>query len=161
MQTVIAKALVSTLSERIDGDIQFEKIHFRPFTTLILKNAVIIDKNPVKDPVNPNASVVDTLFSAEYIIAKFSLESLLANEGIHLHKAYVNNARMNLVIEDNQDMQEDSVTVNLTRMFGLENSEGSKPSEKEIFLIKKVELRNMQFIMSTRSCIFKWICCAN
>ena len=151
MQTVIAKAIVSTLSERIDGDIQFEKIHFRPFTTLILKNAVIIDKNPVKDPVNPNASVVDTLFSAEYIIAKFSLESLLANEGIHLHKAYVNNARMNLVIEDNQDMQEDSVTVNLTRMFGLENSEGSKPSEKEIFLIKKVELRNMQFIMKNYS----------
>ena len=42
VQTAVAEKVVRTLSERLEGDISFEKIHFKPFTTLVLKNTLII-----------------------------------------------------------------------------------------------------------------------
>ena len=42
VQTRIADKAVNALSEKLDGEITFEKIHFKPFTTLVLKNVVII-----------------------------------------------------------------------------------------------------------------------
>ena len=39
-----ARGLVN--KEKLDGEITIEKIHFKPFTTLVLKNTLIIDKNP-------------------------------------------------------------------------------------------------------------------
>ena len=40
VQTRIADKAVKVLSEKINGDITFERIHFKPFTTLVLKNVV-------------------------------------------------------------------------------------------------------------------------
>ena len=69
VQTAVADKVVHTLSEKLDGNITFEKIHFKPFTTLVLKNTVIIDKNPASDAIDPSAPQIDTFFRAEYIIA--------------------------------------------------------------------------------------------
>ena len=49
VQTFITGKLMDRISEDLDGDIVFEKIHFKPFTTLVLKNAAIIDRNPATD----------------------------------------------------------------------------------------------------------------
>ena len=62
VQTFIAERVVRNLSEKIDGEITFEKIHLRPFTTFILKNALITDKNPVRDSLT--GAQVDTFFRA-------------------------------------------------------------------------------------------------
>ena len=51
---MVAEEVVDMLSEKIDGDITFEKIHFKPFTTLVLKNIVIIDMNPAADASDPS-----------------------------------------------------------------------------------------------------------
>ena len=139
---------MNTLSERLDGDISFEKIHLKPFTTLVLKNVVIIDRNPFVDTVDPASEKIDTFFRAEYIIAKFSLEGLRKHEGIHLDKAYISNAQMNLVLEDQEDMGDGDVsTDNLSRIFRIKKPETPKRSEKEIFHIKKVEIADMGFAM--------------
>ena len=47
VQTAVADKVMSSLSERLDGNISIEKIHLKPFTTLVLKNAVITDKHPM------------------------------------------------------------------------------------------------------------------
>ena len=100
VQTFATKKVVEKLSEKLDGDIQFEKIHFKPFTTLVLKNVAIIDRNPVQDPTDSLKAPVDTFFRAEYIIARFTFNGLLRSGYIGISRAFISNAQMNLVLED-------------------------------------------------------------
>lgn len=146
---MIAGKVVGILSEKLDGEIKFEKIHFKPFTTLVLKNAVIIDKEPASDFKGVHKEPADTFFRAEYIIASFTLDGLFKQEGIHLRKAFIDNAQMNLVLEDKEDSGDGDVkTDNLSRIFRLRKSDPDKPKNmKEIFHIRKVEIRNMGFHM--------------
>ncbi len=148
VQTYVAGIVVKTLSEKLDGEITFEKIHLKPFTTLVLKNALVIDKEPYIDTVDSTSVQIDTFFRAEYIIARFSLDGLLKHEGLHLDKATVRNAQMNLVIENKEDQGDGDITTdNLSRIFRIKDSEEDNQSEKEIFHIRKVEIRDMGFAM--------------
>ena len=140
--------MTEVLSEKLDGDIVFEKLHIRPFTTLVLKNVAIIDKEPAKDSADPSKEQIDTLFRARYIIARFSLKGLTDPDGIHIRKAYISDARMNLVLEDDPDDSTEKGTDNLSRIFRLKKDQPKKePSPNEIFHIRKVELNNMAFAL--------------
>ncbi len=148
VQTFVTGKVVDRLSEKLDGDISFEKIHLKPFTTLVLKNVSIIDRHPACDLTDPASVKIDTFFRAEYIIAKFSYNGLFKHEGIHLKKAFISNAQMNLVIENKPDAGDGDVsTDNLSRIFRISKQEEPKKSEKEIFHIRKVEIRDMGFSM--------------
>ena len=149
VQTFIAAKAVNAIKDKLDGDITFEKIQLQPFRTLLLKNVMIVDRHPVPDAVDSTKARVDTFFRAEYITAKFSLEGLVKHQGIHLKSAVVENAQMNLVLEDKPDAKpgEKKITDNLSRIFGLKSSEEPKQSENEIFHIKDVQIRNMGFSM--------------
>lgn len=152
VQTFVTNKLISSVSEKFDGEIVFDKIHFKPFTTLVIKNIAIIDHNPVQDQVDSTNVKIDTLFRAEYIIAKLSLDGLLADEGIHLNKAYISNAQMTLVlehkVEDPFDLSEPPSN-NLARIFRLKKNLDKKKNEEEIFHIKNVEISNMGFAMKS------------
>lgn len=148
VQTFIAGTVVKRLDDKLDADIRFEKIHFRPFRTLILKNVEIIDRNPVPDAADPDGIKVDTFFRAEYITARFTLNGLIRQQGLHLDEAEITNAQMNLVLEDKEDAGDgDTSTDNLSRIFRLKKPETPKRSEKEIFHIRKVEIKDMGFSM--------------
>ena len=144
---------MSTLSENLDGEIDIEKLHIKPFTTLVLKNVVIVDKHPAIDPIDSTLAQVDTFFRAQYIIAKFSIEGLLHKEGIRLKTAYVGNAQMNLTIEEQFD--ENGVrdaTNNLSRIFRIKKPDVKvEPSPDEIFRISNIEIYNMGFKLLNRS----------
>ena len=148
VQTYVAGKVVDRLDEKLDGDIHFEKIHLKPFTTLVLKKVVIIDKNPQKCAVNPLAEPVDTFFRADYIIAKFTIQGLFKHDCLHLDKAYINGAQMNLVIEDKEDEGNGDIqTDNLSRIFRLKKKDAPTYNEKEIFHIKDVQIIDMGFAM--------------
>ena len=153
VQTSIASRVMFTLSEKLDGEINIEKLHIKPFTTLVMKNVSIIDKNPVKDPYDSTLAQVDTFFTAEYIIAKFSIEGLLHKDGIRINTAYVGNAQMNLTLEDR--IMENGVIDqydNLSRIFRIEKPETKKePSPEEIFRISNIEITDMGFRLLNRS----------
>ena len=152
VQTAVGKVVLERLSDKIDGQISLGKIHFKPFTTLILKDLTVIDKMPYSDGESGFVPQVDTFFHADYIFAKFSLESLLGHEGVHIDKVIVTDAYMNLVIEDVQDAAvTDTTTVNLSRIFRLNPDKDKKPSEKELFLIKNVQVKDMAFNMKNYS----------
>ena len=149
VQTFLTRKVTDALSSKLDGDIVFEKLHFKPFTTLVLKNAAIIDRNPATDPTDPQKEKIDTFFRAGYIIARFSLKGLTGSEGdgIHIRKAYIADARMNLVLQDGKDTT-DKGTDNLSRIFRLKKNQKKKePSPKELFHIRNVELNNMSFAL--------------
>lgn len=152
VQTKIADAVARKLSESIDGEVHFDKIHLKPFTTLIVRGLVIIDKNPYTPEIlktSPGEGQqpifdVDTLFRADYVSAKFSLKSLIGREGVHFSAAKVSDAVMNLVIEDDK-------AVNLTRMFGLTDNKEKPLNDKEIFSIRDVSVENLDFRMLNHS----------
>ena len=98
VQTAIAKRAARNLSEKMQGQITFEKIHFKPFTTFVLKNVLIVDKNPVPDEVT--GAQIDTFFRAQYIIAKFDINGLFNQNRLKFDKVYISNAQMNLVLEN-------------------------------------------------------------
>lgn len=148
VQTFIVGKFVQKIDNQLDADISFEKIHFRPFRTLILKNVKIIDRNPVADALDPSSIKVDTFFRAEYITARFSFEGLIRQQGIHLDETTVTNGEMNLVLEDKPDAGDgDTSTDNLSRIFRLKKTETPKNSEKELFHINNVEISGMRFTM--------------
>lgn len=153
IQTAIADKVVRSLSEKLNGTITFEKIHFKPFTTLVLKNTLIIDKHPVQDPTDSAATPTDTFFRAEYIIAKLSLEGLLDKESIKIDRAYVGNAQMNLVLEDYHGPRTDKDSHdNLSRIFRIEKSDKKREiNPKEIFNISDVEIKDMGFTLQNKS----------
>ena len=143
MQTYVSDKVVEKISSRFEGDITFEKIHLKPFTTLVLKNVAITDRNPSSHPYDSTAVPVDTLFKAQYIIARFTLEGLMREDCLHLNKAYISNAQMNLVLEDDSPL----FTQNLSRIFNLPKKEVPKQIEKDIFCIRDVEISGMTFTM--------------
>ncbi len=152
VQTYIAEKVVRTLDEKMDADIRFEKIHLRPFRTLVIKNIVILDKAPARDASDSTAAPVDTFFRAQYITAKFTLEGLIKQEGIHLKEVTVSDAQMNLVLEDSGNAEGEKTSGdNLSRIFGLDKLPKGKKSEKEIFHIKDVVIEDMGFNMKNYS----------
>ena len=153
VQTAVADKVVRTVSEKLDGELTFEKIHFKPFNTLVVKNVVVIDKHPAIDPDNPAAPQIDTFFRAGYIIAKISLEGLLDDESLKINRAYIGNAQMNLVLEDFADPDKaGSKYNNLSRIFRLTKKEVRvEPKDRELFCIKNVEIENMGFALINKS----------
>lgn len=146
VQTAIVNKVVSNLSERIQGKLTFEKVHFKPFTTFILKNVLIEDKNPTVDSLT--GVQVDTFFQAQYIIAKFTIDGLFNQQRPSFDKVYISNAQMNLVLENGPAGCPDGRQgESLTRIFGIDKYKEKKRNEKDIFLIKKVEIHNMGFLM--------------
>ena len=148
VQTFATQKIVKSLSEKLDGDIRFDKIHLKPFTTLVFKNVVITDKHPAADPADPTKSPVDTFFRAEYIIARFTINSLLRNNGsIGINRAFISNAQMNLVLEDKVIDGKTEPFENLSRIFRIEKQPKKKANPKEIFRIKEVEISNFGFAL--------------
>lgn len=145
--------MVRLLSEKLDGEITFEKIHFKPFTTLVLKNTLIIDKNPATDPTDSTAPQIDTFFRAEYIIARISLNGLLDKESIKIDRVYVGNAQMNLVLEDYSGPAADMDKYNnLSRIFRIRKKDvRPEPVPREIFNIRKIEIEDMGFALINKS----------
>lgn len=153
VQTAIVNKVTNTLSEKLDGEITVEKIHFKPFSTLILKNLLIIDKNPVKSPFDSTKSQIDTFFRSEYVIVKLSLNGLMDKESIKIKGAIVKNAQMNLVLED-LVIEPDSIQMynNLSRIFRLEKPKTRRePKPDEIFRINDVKVEGMGFSMFNHS----------
>ena len=153
VQTAIVQKVTDTLSEKLDGEITVEKIHFKPFSTLILKNLLITDKDPQKSPFDSTSTPVDTFFRSEYVIVRVSLSGLLDKESIKIQSAHVKNAQMNLVLEDIMT-NADTIDVynNLSRIFGITKPEVRKePSPDEIFHINDVKVENMGFSMFNHS----------
>ena len=113
----------------------------------MLKNVAIIDKHPAIDPADSTKAPIDTFFRAEYIIAKFTLNSLLKSESIGINRAFISNAQMNLVLEDTIVDGEKETSQNLSRIFRIKKKENKKKNPNEIFRIKEVEIDNFGFAL--------------
>ncbi|MCD8208761.1 MAG: translocation/assembly module TamB [Bacteroidales bacterium] len=155
IQTGIIRGFTSSLSNKtFDAEITFSSIKFRPFNTLIVKDFTIIDKKPYSvdtaslDPTlkevfrKMNYCAIDTLFSAENVIATFTLKGLMGKDkGRMLRSATVRNGVLNLVIEENGHK------INITRMFRITEEQHKETEDKDVFLIRKVDVEGLRLTM--------------
>ena len=133
VQTYLSHKLLKNIADKIDAEIDYEKVHVKPFNTIVLKNVTVRDREPF------NEAAYDTLFAAEYVIARFTLKGLRKQEGLHVWSAYIRDAEMNLVVEDNG--------TNLERMFGIKKNPEKKKRDKNVFDIRRVDIDGMSFRM--------------
>ena len=121
VQTFVAKRVTHSLEKKFNGKVEFSKIHFKPFNTLIIKDLRLVGDD------------LDTLASAKSIAASFTLRGLLKKEGLHMGRVSVEDASFTVVI--------DSLGNNVTRFFG--SGKKDKKEKKEmgsIFDIRKAQV---------------------
>lgn len=152
VQTRVTQAVAENYLSNIDGDVSFSKISLRPFHTLIIRDFVIVDKNPVRPAEDIIDSFTeqgwepyDTLVKAEYVVAAFSLKGLVKvfkGEALEINKLSVRNGRFHLVLEPYRKM-------NVKRIFRVKAKPQGKPKEpKDLFWVKKVIVRNFEYSMT-------------
>jgi len=150
VQTAILDKVTEKYLGDYDADISVGKISLRPFHTLVIKDLAIVDKNPqypsevaMEKMGVEEYTPKDTLVCAEYIVATFTLDGLMQmrkGEGIHLKRVLVRNGRFNLVVEEPR-------TNNLKRMFNIQSKKDKKKSDKTLFVIDKVVVKNFGYGM--------------
>lgn len=151
VQTSLVERILQDYLDSGQADISFRKISLRPFHTLVVRDLVIIDKNPqypgeetLQKMGNPQWTPQDTLARIDYLVATFDLGGLMQirkGEGVHLRRVLVRDGFFNLVAEEDHNN-------NLKRVFGLKSKPIDAPrSNKEVFTIDKVLIRNFGYRM--------------
>ena len=139
-QTALALRVVKSLEKNIDGQVVFSDLTFVPFNGLVIKNLAVVDNHPWQGDADVPQ---DTLFRAGTVAARFTLQGLLSQQGIQLREVQVDDARLALVIEPDEQYSS-----NLARVFRLAKPEEEKEKNmKDIFSIRKVSLDNFSFRM--------------
>lgn len=137
----VGKAL-DVIGPSVQATISVGDIRVRPSGALVLRDVLILDKNPYSDPVgHPSWAPADTFFQAGRITATFSLSGLFKKEGIHLGRAHVQDGVFHLVSE-----RDSTYKSNIQRIFNLHPPEDPK-EEGCVFDIRKITVDNMRYRM--------------
>ncbi|MGM9788543.1 MAG: translocation/assembly module TamB domain-containing protein [Candidatus Cryptobacteroides sp.] len=137
VQTKLTQNAISLAEKHIDAKIEFSRIKFAPFTTLIIKDLAIIDKNP--------QSSLDTVLSAQHISATFTLKGLLAKKGgVHLDRLRAEGVCLNLAIYDSTKFKYDN---NISAIFKITEKSDEHKEIPDLFSIKRADIKNFRFRM--------------
>ena len=143
VQTWVGRKVLHALQDRMEGEITFDKIHIKPFNTLVVNNLALVDRNP--EGTGHPLGAIDTVLKAETVSATFSLKGLFQKEGLHVKKATVEHGYLALAIEPSKDTLHPSET-NLLRTLGI--TPKKKDTKREhVFDIGRVELKDFGFKM--------------
>ena len=132
VQTKLTHSALDRLTETLDGKVGYDELRVLPSGVLLLKGAVILDKDPYSEDINGRGwERADTLFSARTITATFRLSGLLDGNGIRINRVNISDAMLHLTVEPGN-------RTNLERIFNLEESTERPEPGPEIFRIRKV-----------------------
>ena len=96
IQTALARNLASRLNEGIEGELTIGRVQLLPFKTLILRDVVLTDNDPLSTSFfEPR----DTIARIGIATVSFSLKGLTSKEGIHLARVALRGGSFTLVRE--------------------------------------------------------------
>jgi len=142
VQNAAAKKAIQLLQEHFDADISLGEFHFKPFSTILVKDLNVVDRAPYCEQAR------DTLLHVGTLTARFSLRSLLGpgHDNIIIKSVRLRDAQFNLVIEQGK------YNANIARMFHLAPKDTVAPMpEMDILQIKNIEIQNFAFSMQNFS----------
>ena len=136
IQSYIGRKVVEKLQDRMDANISFSEVSFKPFETLILKDVLITDP-AARD------HRADTVLQLQHLSAKFSIRGLFYRQGVHVSRLSAQGIAFNLVIEptDNPDL----TTTNIQRIFRLTDSEEEQKDLGNLFDARHLEVTDVRF----------------
>jgi len=129
VQTMLTRKALDRIEKSLDAEIRFSEIGILPFTTLVIKDLAVIDKEPAVRSYFP---VRDTLLKVKTINASFTLAGLLDKEHIKIRKVKIDTASLNIVTEQDYGLRS-----NLQRMFHLYPPDSVK--EGDVLSIKRLD----------------------
>ena len=114
VQSALASMATSRLTRNLPGDIRIGKIQIQPFSTVVIKDLLLLDTNPPE----PSAELleqmgrdslerVDTILRLDYLVVRLGLSF----QGLEISQVKVRGLNFNLVNEDAE--------TNLARALGL------------------------------------------
>ncbi|MCQ2185981.1 MAG: translocation/assembly module TamB [Bacteroidales bacterium] len=136
VQKELAQYAVEQLKDRIQADINIEKLAFKPFNTLLAHNVSLIDRNPSSEVEK------DTILHIGTIKARFSLLGLIGpgHEDIRFKTLRIYDGVLNLAIEDSG-----IYATNLTRVLGIKRPTSVKePGTKDVFRTNELSIENLE-----------------
>lgn len=142
VQTALTRKATEMLEEYFDADISLHKVYFKPVNSVVLKDLVIVDRNPFCETAR------DTLASVGTLSARLSFMTLInpLKDGIVLNSVSLHEGQFNLVIESGM------YSCNLLRMFRMTPGGPKKElPDRTLLTIKKIELDNIRGCMQNFS----------
>ena len=137
IQTALARNLASRLNEGIEGELTIGRVQLLPFKTLILRDVVLTDNDPLSTSFfEPR----DTIARIGIATVSFSLKGLTGKKPITLDKVVVRDGKLNLVTEDHH-------LTNLKRVFHLPEPHPLEDTG-DVLRIKRIEARNFNFTLA-------------
>lgn len=137
VQTRLGQKVVRLAENHLDARIEFSRIKFAPFTTLIIKDLSIIDNNP--------QSSLDTLLCAQHVSATFTLKGLLTKKGgVHLDRVRAEGICLNLAIYDSSRCEYEN---NFSSVFMIKEKVDEPKEVPDLFSIKRADIKNFRFRM--------------
>ena len=137
IQTALARNLASRLNEGIEGELTIGRVQLLPFKTLILRDVVLTDNDPLSTSFfEPR----DTIARIGIATVSFSLKGLTGKKPITLDKVVDRDGKLNLVTEDHH-------VTNLKRVFHLPEPHPLEDTG-DVLRIKRIEARNFNFTLA-------------
>ena len=140
VQTSIARKAVEVLGDAVNGRIEFSKVHIKPFTALVLKDVVLIDKNPV---IGWDGAKIDTVANARSIVITLSLKGLRSGRAIHVKRLNVSDGSFSLAKDERGS--------NISRFFVKSGEKKDRKPMKLRLNADRVNIRNFRFRLLNRN----------
>ncbi len=134
VQTFIAEKAAESLGGSVNGQIKFSKVHLRPFNALVIKDLVLLDSDPATDR---GGERLDTIASAESIVATFSLKGLRRDSRIRFRRINVTGGTFTLTGEARGS--------NLKRFINSDPEKTGKSPMKFSFEADRVKMNGFRF----------------
>ena len=136
VQTFLAKRVVASLGNVLNGCIEFSKVHIKPFTALVLKDFVILDDAPEDDWLG---NKLDTIAKAGSVVTTFSLKGLKNDGIVHLKRVSIQDGMFVLA--------SDARGSNISRLFKKSEVKKEKKPINLRLEADRVQIRDFRFRM--------------
>ncbi len=151
VQTRLSRYAINSLTATADGVVSYDNLKILPSGALVIKNVLILDKNPYTEDANCRGwERTDTILSARTVTATFSLPSLFKSGGIRIGRVSVDDGEFHLTLEPNRIPGGKRNITNIQRAFGLTGGKKEKKQLRgELFSAKRVSVSNFRFRLNS------------
>lgn len=151
VQTRLSRYALDRLLAAADGRVTYDQVKIIPSGALVVKNLLILDKDPYTEDVNARGwERVDTILTAKTVTATFSLPSLLKPGSIRIGRVRVDGGEFHLTLEPNSLPGGRKTITNIERAFRVgDRKKEKKPLKGELFSVARVDLGDFRFRLNS------------
>lgn len=141
VQNAVVSQVLSHLTENIKGKISFSKMKFLPFRTLMVKDFLIMDDEPLDCGAFPARDTVAYAREVTVTLSLNGIKGVLGDGCVRIDRVALSDGVVHMVTEGNH-------TSNFKRLFSKGNPPKPIQDKGDVFNISRVVIRNLHFTLS-------------